>query len=133
VRQDAVATLVEDPELRGSLRARLGRIRDLERSATRVSAGRAAPREILGFGLSLGELPHVSELGCGREGRIGELCESLDALDDLRDLVARAISPDAPAALARPSWTSCEACGRGLWNGSLRCRSGNGGERASGP
>jgi DNA mismatch repair protein MutS len=99
-RQDAVGTLVEDPELRGSLRARLGRVRDLERSVTRISAGRAAPREILGFGQSLGELPHVSELGSGREGRIGELCESLDLLDDLHDLVERAISPEAPAALA---------------------------------
>ncbi len=100
VRQDALATLVEDPELRGSLRARLGRVRDLERSATRVSAGRAAPRELLGFGQSLGELPYISELGSGRAGRIGELCGSLDVLDDLRDLVERAISPDAPAALA---------------------------------
>jgi DNA mismatch repair protein MutS len=100
VRQDAVATLVEDPELRGSLRARLGRVRDLERSATRVSAGRASPRELLGLGQSLAELPLISELGNDRGGRVAELCRSLDVLDDLRDLVERAISPEAPAALA---------------------------------
>ncbi|UCG75015.1 MAG: DNA mismatch repair protein MutS [Gemmatimonadota bacterium] len=98
-RQDAVSDLVRDRTCRDSLRERLGRIRDLERSATRIAAARAVPRELLGLGRSLGELPHLGELAAGRGGRIGELGGALDTLEEIRELVDRAIATDAPASL----------------------------------
>jgi DNA mismatch repair protein MutS len=99
-RQDAVASLFSETEVRRSLRERLGRIRDMERSSARISTGRVAPRELRGFGLSLEELPHVHESALALGGPIADETHEMDALDDLRDLIERAISPDAPAALS---------------------------------
>ncbi len=98
-RLDAVSGLVEAVDLRRELRERLACVRDLARSATRIAAARAAPRELLGFGRSLGELPRIGELTAGSDGRVGELAVGLDGLEDVRDLLERAIAPEAPASV----------------------------------
>ena len=53
VRQDAVAYLVETPELRADIRARLRRIPDMQRALTRLSLERGGPRDILAIGQAL--------------------------------------------------------------------------------
>ena len=99
-RQEAVAELVERPELRRALRQALSRVSDLERVAGKVGAGRVAPRELLALGRSLDELPGLrSALGDASSSLLLGLREELDPLEDVRELVQRALSPDAPASL----------------------------------
>jgi DNA mismatch repair protein MutS len=99
-RLEAVGELYEDGGLRRTLRARLREVRDLERLAARISTARAGPREFLGLGESLDALPHVLEsLGPAESDALRRIRDGLDTLEDVRDRVARAISPDAPAAL----------------------------------
>ena len=73
---------------------------DLERLAGKVGAGRVSPRELLGLGRSLGELPEIQEAGAGAQSALlGSLVTEMDLLQDVRELVETAISPDAPATL----------------------------------
>ena len=99
-RQDAVSELFDAPELRARLRDALGRMTDLERLAGKVGAGRISPRELLGLGRSLAELPEIQEAGAGVQSAfLGSLVTEMDLLQDVRELVETAISPDAPATL----------------------------------
>ena len=99
-RQEAVAELFDAADLRGHLRDALGRVTDLERLAGKVGAGRVSPRELLGLGGSLAELPVIQEAGSGAESELlRSLVHELDLLEDVLELVETAISPDAPATL----------------------------------
>lgn len=99
-RLDAVAELVEDPEVRRSVRGALESVGDLERLAGKVSSGRITPREFLALARSLAALPSLSAVGSRvRAARLRELAGGLDPLDDVRGWVEAAIAPDAPAAL----------------------------------
>ena len=96
-----VAELFDNPDARAELRAALGSIRDLDRLATKVGTGRASPREVLGLGLSVRQLPAVAR--CGetlRTPMLAGLCGDLDTLEDVDALITDAISEDAPPALA---------------------------------
>ncbi|MDE2663630.1 MAG: DNA mismatch repair protein MutS [Gemmatimonadota bacterium] len=100
VRLDAVQELVERGEEREGVRAALRPIRDLERLAARVSTGRAAPRELLGLGLSLDALPGLAAaLSPLEAGRLAELRSGFDPLRDVAARIEEAIDPDAPHAL----------------------------------
>ena len=100
-RQGGVAELVDDPAARASLRTALARVRDLDRLATRIGAGRGSPRDVLGLGTSAQQVPALSEAGEGlRSDALRALFDGLDALEDVEALVAEAISEDAPATLA---------------------------------
>ncbi|WP_428275903.1 DNA mismatch repair protein MutS [Candidatus Palauibacter sp.] len=99
-RLDAVQELVERTEARERIRSALRPIRDLERLAARVSAGRAAPRELLGLGLSLGALPGLAAaLEPLEAGRLAELRSGFDPLPDVASRIDEAIDPEAPHAL----------------------------------
>jgi len=99
-RLDAVAELVEDPDLRRGLRKGLEPVGDLERLAGKVSSGRATPREFLSLARSLGSLPLLAALGEGTQAPLTRgLTAELDPLDDIRALIQEAVSPDAPATL----------------------------------
>ena len=99
-RLEAVAELFDVPDLRTRLRDALGRMTDLERLAGKVGAGRVSPRELLGLGLSLAELPAIQEAGADAVSTfLRGLVTEADLLQDVRDLVEMAISPDAPASL----------------------------------
>ena len=99
-RQEAVTELFSEPDLRNRLREALGRMTDLERLAGKVGAGRVSPRELLGLGRSLAELPTIRHAGEGAESELlGSLVAEMDLLEDVRELVDTAISPEAPATL----------------------------------
>ena len=99
-RQEAVAELFDALKLRAGLRDALGRMTDLERLAGKVGAGRVSPRELLGLGRSLAELPVIQDASAGAESEyLRSLVEEMDLLGDVRELVDVAISPDAPGAL----------------------------------
>ena len=100
-RQGGVAELVADPAVRGALRAALGKIRDLDRLATRIGAGRGSPRDVLALGTSARQLPSLAEAGKGlRSDALRTLLDDLDALTDVETRVTDALSEDAPATLA---------------------------------
>lgn len=99
-RQNAVIELFENVDLRERLREALGRMTDLERLAGKVGAGRVAPRELLGLGRSLAELPNIQEAGQGAgSDLLKTLVAEMDLLSDVLELVDAAVSPDAPATL----------------------------------
>ncbi|MDE2944424.1 MAG: DNA mismatch repair protein MutS [Gemmatimonadota bacterium] len=99
-RLDAVQELVERAEARERIRSALRPIRDLERLAARVSTGRAAPRELLGLGLSLDALPGLAAaLERLEAGRLAELRSGFDALPDVAARIEEAIDPESPHAL----------------------------------
>jgi DNA mismatch repair protein MutS len=58
-RLDAVQFLVDRPEVRGALRARLRHCPDLERALTRLSLGRGGPRDLAALRDGLGETAAV--------------------------------------------------------------------------
>ena len=100
LRLDAVAELVEHADARRGARAALERVGDLERLAGKLGIGRATPRELLGLGRSLSELPALKRaLESAASTRIRELVGSLDLLADVRELLAASLSDDAPASL----------------------------------
>ena len=99
-RQEAVTELFDVPDLRARLRDALGRVTDLERLAGKVGAGRVSPRELLGLGRSLAELPEIQDAGADADSAfLRSLVTEMDLLQDVRELVEMAISPDAPATL----------------------------------
>ena len=100
-RHAGVTELFEDPDARADLRGALRKIRDLDRLGTKIGSGRAAPREVLALGQSLGELPALARCGEGLGSEIlSGLLTDMDTLNDVEALIAEAIAEDAPAALA---------------------------------
>jgi DNA mismatch repair protein MutS len=100
-RLEAVEELFEDGRRRKKVREALRSVRDLERLAAKVGAGRAMPRDLLGLAQSLGQVPVVAEaLGTATSGLLGEVIERLDPVADVATLIERAIDLEAPATLA---------------------------------
>jgi DNA mismatch repair protein MutS len=101
VRLDAVAELFDGDAMRRSVRDALGGVRDLERLAIKVGAGRATPREMLALSASLSRLPAL--LGALENAHAGMLCvhrDNVDPLDDVRAAIDHAIDPEAPVSIA---------------------------------
>jgi len=65
-RHRMVAAMVEDPDFRGALGERLGRIQDVARILARLSVGRASPRDLVALGASSAEVSPLLELVSGR-------------------------------------------------------------------
>jgi DNA mismatch repair protein MutS len=100
-RSNAVAELFDDDGMRRSVREALGGVRDLERLAVKVGAGRATPREMLALAASLSRLPPLLEALQGAQASM--LCvhrENLDPLADVREAIDTAIDPEAPVSIA---------------------------------
>ena len=100
-RLNSVAELFDDDGMRRAVRDALGGVRDLERLAVKVGAGRATPREMLALSASLSRLPPLLEaLGGAHASMLCVHRENLDPLDDVREAVDRAIDPEAPVSIA---------------------------------
>ena len=100
-RQEAVAELVEEPSLRRALRTELKQVRDLERLAGKIGAGRVTPRELASLGSSLGRVPAVlAALEGASSPRLTTLAGRIDPLADVRETLAAALADDPPATLA---------------------------------
>src|SRR5207237_1273240 len=86
---------------RYDLRELLASIPDLQRLTTRVSTGRASPRDLAGVGRVLRLLPKVKAKVAGRHARLlKELEGRLELCPDLRELLDRGLTDD-PAADAQ--------------------------------
>lgn len=101
LRLGAVAELVERDGVRRAARDALGEVRDLERLAVKVGAGRANPRELLALAASLARIPLLrGALETAEAPLLKNLLGSLEPLEALREEIERAVSPEAPVAVA---------------------------------
>ena len=99
-RLDAVEELHEDRSRRAATRGILRDVRDLERLAGRVGAGRASPRDLLALARSLAGVPTLQEaLGEPRSRTLGDLLAKLDPVEEVAGLIERSIDLDAPPVL----------------------------------
>ena len=102
-RLDAVASLVEQPTILLTLRARLKGVGDISRLTARIVARRGGPRELLGLSRSLAVLPELRALllSAKEAGRLppqlSRVLQDLDPREALAHRLAGAIRPDAPA------------------------------------
>jgi DNA mismatch repair protein MutS len=111
-RQEAVAELVDRPDVRRVLRDRLAYLGDMERLAGKIGTGRVTPRDLRSLARSLEQLPGVrEELAESTAPLLIDLGGELDAMEDVRSLLDRALSADPPLALAdggviRTGWSA---------------------------
>src|SRR5262245_43760835 len=96
-RLDAVDELLRQTSTRHDLREWLGEIPDLQRLTTRVSTGRASPRDLAGVGKALRLLPKIKAKVTGRQSTLlKELEGRLELCPDLRELLDRGLADDLP-------------------------------------
>jgi DNA mismatch repair protein MutS len=96
-RLDAVAELVADAALTGSLRESLHEIYDIQRLLARVATGRASPRDLSFIGRTLARLPKVKAKLTGRTSPLLQKLEMrLDLCADIRGPLELALVDDCP-------------------------------------
>ena len=99
-RLDAVEELVRDHSLRGGLRDLLGDTPDLQRLTSRVSTGRATPRDLAAVARALRQLPKLKAKVAGlRSKLLADLEGKLELCPDLRDALDRALGDDPPVSI----------------------------------
>jgi DNA mismatch repair protein MutS len=99
-RLDAVEELVDGRRMRGALRERLSRVRDIERLAAKIASGRAAPRDLLGLGRSLEQLPELLNAADGATSEmLRELTVEQDPLADVAARIGASIADEVPQSL----------------------------------
>ena len=99
-RQNAVAELFGFDNTRDSLRKILKNVSDIERITTRISTGRAVPRDLLALAQALRQLPDIKNamVDCCCDLLI-ELTAQCNDFDSLADIIENAINPDAGLAI----------------------------------
>jgi DNA mismatch repair protein MutS len=96
-RLDAVEELKDNSPLRTDLRQALQQVYDLQRLTSRVSTGRASPRDLAGIGRTLAFLPHIkAKISARRSKLLQSLEESLELCPDLRTLLDTALVENPP-------------------------------------
>lgn len=96
-RLDAVEEFASDHTFRLELRNLLKSSSDLARLTTRVSTGRASPRDLTAIGRTLELLPRIKAKLAGRNALlIRDLESQLELCPDLRDLLDRALVENPP-------------------------------------
>ncbi len=97
-RLDEVAELTAKVIVRGDLRKGLSAVQDLERLLAKVTLGTATPRDMLGLGRSLTQLPRIAELT--KQFETAGLRREIDEVGEVRDNILGAIAEEPPVNLA---------------------------------
>jgi DNA mismatch repair protein MutS len=96
-RLEAVGEFLRQTATRNDLRELLAEVPDLERLTTRVSTGRASPRDLWGAGRALRLLPKIKAKVAGRQAKLlNDLDGRLELCPDLRELLDRSLADDPP-------------------------------------
>jgi DNA mismatch repair protein MutS len=108
-RQDAIATLVEAPQARATLRRLLKPVGDLARLTSRATLGVAHARDLVGLRACLEPLPAIREATVASTPVLAEARAALAELDDVRAMLQAALVDEPPAArldggIIRESW-----------------------------
>jgi len=109
-RQDAIATLINNPGVRSEIRALLGSVGDPERLTSRAALGVAHPRDLVALRTSLAPLPQLkSALGGLGAPHLTALADSIGDLQPIQKLLEDALEDAPPSTLnegglIRESW-----------------------------
>ncbi|NCC87391.1 MAG: DNA mismatch repair protein MutS [Clostridia bacterium] len=96
-RQNAVAELVQNPQMRDDIISQLINIHDIERLITRISYGTANARELRSLAETVELLPSIKKtLQNCTSSLLGTICNDIDPLSDLFDLIDNSIAPEPP-------------------------------------
>jgi DNA mismatch repair protein MutS len=96
-RLDAITELVSESQARKDLTAALAQVHDLQRLTSRVSTGRASPRDLAAIGRSLRLLPQVkARITARKSALVRELEANLELCQDLRGALDAALVEDPP-------------------------------------
>ena len=111
-RLDAVAELMEENALRTELRQILNEGTDLPRLTSRVSTGRASPRDLGAIARTLRLLPRIkAKIAARRAALLNELESQLELCPDLRSALDDALADELPQSpreggLIRPGYNA---------------------------
>ncbi len=102
-RQDGVEYFFRNLDFRDVAAEQLGHIGDLERIVSRVSVGRAGPRDLVQLRLTLESVGVLREacLSADQEAIAG-IGRQLDPCAELHDAIAHQLRPDPPVIVGRP-------------------------------
>ncbi len=96
-RQEAVAELLEQTQLREAIAGQLKAVSDLERIVSRIEVGSANARDLAALRSSLAMLPPLKDLLSGCRGRmLQNLCGQLHLHEDLSQKLQQAIVDEPP-------------------------------------
>lgn len=99
-RQDAVSAFFENAEKRDALRQTLTQIGDLERLISKISTGRANPRDAVSLKDSLEQIPGMKQIiGSLNSGTLSEIAGRLKEFDELKALIGQALLDEPSTAL----------------------------------
>jgi DNA mismatch repair protein MutS len=99
-RQDSVEELLKEKSVRNKLITELNEIGDLERVISRISTGRANPREVVALKSSLKKIPSVTEyLKNFKVQTLIQVKDNLNPLEDLVNKIQSSIIDSPPASI----------------------------------
>lgn len=97
-RQNIIQVFLDNFFERSDLTDSLKGVYDIERLASRVSFGKATPKDLLQLGNTLAQVPTIKAiLESLNSQSLDKLVNQLDTLPDLESLILLAIDPEAPA------------------------------------
>lgn len=100
-RQDIIQVFLDDFINRSDLTESLKGIYDIERLASRVSFGKATPKDLLQLGNTLAKVPVIKAILANFESDVVDKIDSqIDSISDLETLIRLAIDPEAPATVS---------------------------------
>ena len=103
-RQNIVQVFLDNFFERSDLTDSLKGVYDIERLASRVSFGKANPKDLLQLGHTLGQVPTIKAiLESFDSPYLDKLVNSIDTLPELESLISSAIDPDAQAVITEGS------------------------------
>ena len=96
-RLDGVSAFYEQQISLRETRQKLSRFPDIERLLSRITTGKAGPRELISMAEAFSRLPDLSD-ACGDLGAdlIDESCRIVDSPPSVQDLIERGIEPECP-------------------------------------
>lgn len=103
-RLSIVDCLLQHEEFKKTLVERLNNVADLERLASKVSTGRANPRDLLSLKRSLEQLPQILKIAEALDNKdLTELASMINPLSSVLEIISTGISEDAPVNINKGS------------------------------
>lgn len=100
-RQEIIQVFLDDFINRSDLTDSLKGIYDIERLASRVSFGKATPKDLLQLGHTLTRVPMIKAILANfGSAVIDKIDNQIDSIPELESLIRQAIDPDAPATVS---------------------------------
>jgi DNA mismatch repair protein MutS len=97
-RQNAVTALFENDSIRAALRAELAQMGDVERLMSKISTGRATPRDVSALKSTLARLPHIQMLlGQLPSETLANVAASMRDVRHVVEHIHRALTDEPPA------------------------------------